>query len=150
MPNGHIIEQYHFLDFGRGAVSVIVEDENGDILMERVARYPTASVTWELPAGGIQGESIFEAAQREVEEETGHKTRSLRHVYTYNPMNGISNMTVHVVHCKVGEKVGRIDENEIQGVRWFKPEDLQAALLRGEITDGFALVGLLLHINRLK
>lgn len=148
MPDGHVIEQYHLLDFGRGAVCAVVENGRGDILMERVARYPTGAVSWELPAGGIEeGESVLEAAQREVLEETGYTTKSVRHLYTFHPMNGVSNMKVHIMTCKVEEKVGQVDQSEIQGVRWFSPEELQQAIVHKEITDGFALVGLLIYLN---
>ncbi len=149
MPNGHIIEQYHFLDFDRGAVLIIVEDKEGHILMERVSRYPTGLVTWELPAGSIESEeSILEAAQREVWEETGYDTCDHQHIYTYHPMNGISNMIAYVVHCKVGQRVGRIDKDEIQEVQWFNIEELQNAIHNREITDGFAITGLLLHMSQ--
>lgn len=150
MPNGHVVEQYHLLDFERGAVAVIVENDEGHVLMERVSRYPTGTVSWELPAGGIEvGESVLDAAQREVSEETGYATHDHEHLYTYHPMNGISNMTVDVMRCKAGPRLGHVDENEIQGARWFSAKALRQMIKNYEITDGFALTGLLLHINNL-
>ena len=41
LPSGHILEQYHVVDFGRGAVAVVVDNDRGQVLMERVSRYPT-------------------------------------------------------------------------------------------------------------
>ena len=35
-------------------MAVIVENDQGHILMEQVARYPTGTTTWELPAGRIE------------------------------------------------------------------------------------------------
>lgn len=149
LPNGHILEQYHLLDFGRGSVTMVVEDEQGQILMERVARYPTGTVAWELPAGRIEGdESILNAARREVLEETGYETAGHRHFYTYHPMNGISNMTTHLVHCRAGKRIGERDANEVNAIRWFTPAELRQMIARGEISDGFALVGLLLHMGQ--
>ena len=148
MPNGHVIGRYHLVDLGRGAVAVIVENSEGRILMERVARHATGSVTWELPAGGIEeGEPILEAAGREVREETGYDAHDFEHLYVYNPLNGISNMKVHVVRCKAAQRGGSIDENEIQGVRWFSVDELGELIRKREITDGLALTGLLLHLN---
>lgn len=149
LPNGHILEQYHILDFGRGAVAAIVENDAGQILMEWVARYPTGKTTWELPAGRIEGdESALAAAQREVWEETGYQTREHSQIYVYHPLNGISNLPVYVVHCRAGRGNGIWDENEISGMRWFSPDELRGMIRRGEISDGFALVGLLLHLNQ--
>ena len=149
LPSGGILEQYHLLDFGPGAVAVIVENDQGQILMEQVARYPTQTTSWELPAGRIEdGESILAAAQREVLEETGYETSEHRQIYIYHPLNGISNMTVHVVHCQVGRGSGVWDENEVERFGWFSADELRDMIRRGEISDGFALVGLLLHFNR--
>lgn len=149
LSTGQVIEQYHLLDFGRGAVAVIVEDDQGKILMERVARYPTGTITWELPAGRIEAdEPALEAAQREVLEETGYQTSGHRQIHTYHPLNGISNLTVHLVHCRAGRWTGDWDKNEVDRFAWFSAEELKGLIRRGEITDGFALVGLLLHLHQ--
>ena len=149
LPSGQVIEQYHLLDFGRGAVTVIVENDQGHILMEQVTRYPTGTTTWELPAGRIEpNESILEAARREVLEETGYQTSDHRQIYTYHPLNGISNMTAHLVHCLAGQGSGVWDKNEVDRSAWFSAEELKGMIRRGEITDGFALLGLLLHLHQ--
>ncbi len=53
---------------------VIASEINGKILMVRQFRYPTKEVLYELPAGKLdkEGETITDAAKRELEEETGH------------------------------------------------------------------------------
>lgn len=149
MPNGHLIEQYHVIDLGHGAVAVLVENSEGEILLERVARYPTQNVSWELPAGGLEAnETATEAAEREVTEETGYETTDHRLIYTYHPLNGVSGMTVYLVHCIVGARTGSIDTNGIEGTRWFSPLELESAVREGAITDGLALIGILLHLRR--
>jgi len=148
LPTGHILEQYHLLDFGRGAVIAIVENERGEILMERIARYPTGMVTWELPSGGIEGdESILNAAAREVFEETGYETHAHAEVYQFNPLTGISNMRAYIVRCRAGVKSGELDQNEIMAARWFSSQELRSMIKRGETSDGFALIGLLLYFD---
>lgn len=147
LATGHIIEQYHYLDFGLGAVTAVVENEAGQILMAYIARYHTGTVSWELPAGAIDvGETAIETAEREVREETGYETYDHEEVYSYHPLNGISNMTVHVVRCRAGQGSGVWDENEVQDIRWFSPKEVLGMIGRGEIWDGLALLGLLLHL----
>jgi ADP-ribose pyrophosphatase len=149
LPNGHILEQYHFLDFGRGAVAVVVENDEGQILMERVTRYPTGTTTWELPAGRIEGsESVLSAAEREVREETGYETADHSEIYHYHPLNGISNMCVYIVHCRAGMSSGQLDKNEIGAIHWFGDADIKSMIKHCEITDGLALIGLLLHRDK--
>ncbi len=149
LPNGHIIEQHHLLDFGRGVVAVLVENDQGQVLMEQVTRYTTGTTTWELPAGGIEGdESGLAAAEREVLEETGYKTHGHSEIYEFHPLNGIANMRAHVIHCRAGKRTGQIDKNEVDDIRWFNPRELRSMIERKEITDGFALIGLLLHFER--
>ena len=146
LANGHIIEQYHILDFGPGTVTAVVENDLGQILMTQIARYPTGTVSWELPAGGIDaGETPLEAARREVREETGYESCDHRQIYAYHPLNGIANLTAYVIHCKAGEGSGVWDENEVHAIRWFSPEELLAMIGRNEIPDGYAVIGLLLH-----
>lgn len=146
LANDHIIEQYHIVELGRGAVVVIVEDAIGQILMEQASRYPTGTTTWELPAGGIDaGETPRAAAAREVLEETGYITTQHTELYVYHPLNGISNSTVHIVHCRCGVRAGAIDQNEIDAVRWFTPQEITALIQQRAITDGLALTALLLH-----
>jgi len=67
-------------------------------LLVKVCRYPTGSTDWELPAGGVEAdESVIEAAQREILEETGYESINHEQVYTYHPLPGISNKLV----CRV-------------------------------------------------
>jgi len=148
LPTGRILEQYHFLDLGR-AVVVIVQDREQRILLERVARYPTGTTTWELPAGGVEpGETAREAAWREVFEETGYETADHEEIYVYHPLNGISNQVASVVICQAGERTGEVDLDEVRSIRWHSRDEISDLLARREITDGFALVGLLLHFSR--
>jgi ADP-ribose pyrophosphatase len=143
-PNGCIIARHHLLDFGPSVVA-LVENGAGQVLMVRVCRYTTCRTEWELPAGGVEpGESVEEAARREVLEETGYGIAGYEHVYAYYPMNGIANKMMHVVRCRATERTADFDRDEVSDVRWFSRDEVRRMIAAREITDGVALVPLLL------
>jgi len=149
LANGHEIEQYHVIEFDTGAVCALVENADGQILMEQMSRYPTSTIAWELPSGGMDpGESAIAAARREVFEETGYETCGHAEVYKFHALTGISNQRAHIVTCQAGRCTGSIDTNEVDAVRWFSFEELMQMIDRREITDSFTLIALLLKLVR--
>jgi len=147
-PNGLVIEKYHLLDFPRGAITAIVENESGNIIFVRVCRYTTGATEWELPAGGMEaGESEIEAARREVLEETGYSSENHRLIYSYYPMNGNANKLFHIVHCTAVEYVQDFDKDEVSETRWFTKEEVRQMINDNAVTDGFTLTALLLWLQ---
>ena len=147
-PNGFVIEKFHLLDFDHAAVAAIVEDETGNVLFARIPRYTTGATKWELPAGGIeQGETILEAAQREVLEETGYASERHQLIYSYYPMNGNANMLFHIVICKSMDKQQGFDTNEVSEIRWFSRDEVQQMINDKAVIDGLSLTALLLWLQ---
>ncbi len=106
---------------------VIAAEKDGKILMVKQYRYPTKEVLYELPAGKLdkQGETVDEAAKRELEEETGHIAKnweSLGYIWT-SPgfcneklyLFKASDLTFKGQHLDEGEllKYEEIDKNEV-------------------------------------
>jgi ADP-ribose pyrophosphatase len=148
LPSGKIIEQYHVVEFDRPAVGVIVENGENEILFVQVCRYPTDSLNWEIPAGRMEkDESPEVAAAREVLEESGYRTSGHNVIYTFNPINGISNETFHIVACIGEEKIADFDPDEVSGIKWLPKDEIVAMIRRNEIRDGFSLAAMLLYLN---
>jgi ADP-ribose pyrophosphatase len=150
LPDGYIIEKWHVLEFERAATAVIVENDKGKILFIEAYRYITDSLSWEIPAGGIdEGETIEQAAQREVLEETGYQTKNPKLRCSYYPSNGISNQIFHIVSCQAGTKITEFDKNEVKSYHWLESEAIKDLIRHGKIQDGLSLTALLLHFAKL-
>lgn len=147
-PNGFVIERFHYIEFPRPAVGVVVENDRGQVVLCRVPRYTSMTCNWSVPAGGVElGEDALEAARREVCEETGFESSDHCLVYTYYPQQGSSNKLFHVVFCRSGERTGSFDPNEISEVGWFSKEEVESLITRGEMQDGLGLTALLLWLR---
>lgn len=145
MPNGTILDQYHRIEFPYPAVMAIIRDSHQRYLMVKVIRYPTGRSEWEFPAGRLEaGETVIQAAQREIQEETGYQSVDHKLLYAYNPMSGITNQVFHIVRCRVDGDNGPIDESEISEVRWFSEDGIWRMIRDREMLDGYTLTAFLL------
>lgn len=148
MPGKRIIDPYHVLDFIKESVGVIVVNKKGQVLLVESYRYVTKSIGWEIPAGMIDsGESIFEAARREVREESGFKITQCKLIFWYYPSIGISNQKFHIVTCIAKKGSGKFDKNEVRQFAWFNREQILNFINKNEILDGLTLTGLFLWLN---
>src|SRR5262249_61571841 len=67
------------------------------VLLVRQYRYVAGRPTWEMPTGGVKaGETLEQAAQRELAEETGYQARRLVHVSTYHTSKSVVDETPHL------------------------------------------------------
>lgn len=63
----------------RGAAAVVALFEDDSVALIRQFRYPVEETIWEIPAGTLApGETFRVCAERELEEETGHRATRWR------------------------------------------------------------------------
>ncbi len=147
MPNGNIIEEYQYIEFNMQATGIILLDDQKRIMLIRSYRYPTQSCDWEIPAGCLDpGETIIEAGQREALEETGYATKDPKHIYTYCPINGVSNHKFNLIQCTATKKIQEPDPNEVLETCWFTQSQVSDLIDQNKIRDGLALTGLLFYL----
>jgi len=148
MPSGKVIEKYHFLDYPMESVVVVLVNADGAVCFVKSLRYTTQRVEWELPAGGVDlGESVVQAAVREVREETGFSAVEAEFLYSFNPSNGMSNQVIHIVRAGVGEVAPLgFDTDEVLEVHWLSVSEIRGLIRDGVLADGISLTAVLFYL----
>ncbi|WP_374326530.1 NUDIX domain-containing protein [Azonexus sp.] len=128
-----------------GAVVILAQLPNGNLLFERQFRYPLRQVFLELPAGKIDpGETLLDTAQRELLEETGHQAEAWEHLGTMHPCIGYSDERIEIFLARGLRSVGAqaLDHNEFLDVLQLSPAAAREAIFAGEITDAKTITAL--------
>jgi len=110
----------------------------------RQFRYVARRFTWEMPTGGVHpGESIEDAARRELLEEAGVHARSLRPLLAFDTSKSVVEETAHLFAAVAGEDgPGRPDDTEEIERRVFPLREALAMARAGEIVDSMTLLAL--------
>lgn len=94
---------------------IISKDDSGYVFVKHKDRD-----TWEIPGGHIEtNESSFEAAKRELIEETGAKKFTLQEVCIYSVNRGESKSYGSLFFAEISEFSGSLDY-EIREIKSFK------------------------------
>lgn len=126
------------------AIVPLLADE--EVLLVRQYRLPVEVSLLEIPAGGVDaGESVEEAAQRELGEECGRRAGRLESLAAFYVSPGFCDELVHVFLARELSEAGghRPDEDErLEVVRMPLSEALRL-VREGEIRDAKSVIGLM-------
>ena len=128
-----------------GAVMVIAELPDGQLVLERQFRYPVQSVMVEFPAGKLDaGETSLDCARRELLEETGYTAKQWARAGVLHPVISYSTEFINIWFARdltAGQR--QLDPGEFLDVFSATADDLLQWCRDGRVTDAKTLSGAL-------
>jgi ADP-ribose pyrophosphatase len=140
-----------------GAVAIMAYREPGEVYLVRQYRHPVLHECWEPPAGllDIEGESLVDAAARELAEEADLTAATWHTLIDYFPSAGGSSEVVRVFLARdlsevpAPERHERTDEEADMAGRWVALDDVLSAIHAGR-THASSLVAGALAVDAAK
>jgi ADP-ribose pyrophosphatase len=131
--------------------ALVIAQRGDQILMVSQYRYTMDKDSLEFPSGTIKsGETLEEAAKRELREETGFEATTLQFEGSFYSLNGFANNHVHVFFTNELSQAGAAElDPEEQGLQaeWIKTADLTTLIKDQTIQDGETMAAWMLHLS---
>jgi ADP-ribose pyrophosphatase len=151
MPDGRTT-LYGIVTFG-DCVGIVPFLDDERVLLVRQYRYVQGeNHRWEIPTGGVhEGETLIQAAQRELAEEAGLHADELIHLSSYYTSKSICDETAHIyLGRKLTSRDATPDDTEFLQRRAFPFAEALRMALEGEIMDSMSVIGLLLAARQME
>src|SRR6185369_11206396 len=130
------------------AVLVVAVNDNDEVCLVQQERYTTGNLSWELPAGNIDGADELPAAKRGLAEETHlHADHWERLPGEMHPFIGTAaSRSIIFIATGLHQVRGEVPQSEetITAVRWVGWRELKEMLKTAVITDGQSISALAL------
>ena len=133
------------------SVMVIAVTRKREIVLVEQYRYPSDRVSFELPGGGSRGQTVEEAARKELEEETGYRAGKVEKIGEFVTYCGLSDEICHVflaTELEQGEQ--NLEKTEEIRVHRVTYSQLEQMIETGRFCDGMGLAALNLGREKLK
>lgn len=126
-----------------GSVVIIPKIRRDQYLLIRQFRFAARGWLWEFPAGGLEaGESLAQAARRELMEEVGYRPKRLKKVVEFYPTPGVSAEKMHLfLASSLVPATARRDEDEEMEIHEFSSDEIARMIRSGAICDAKTILG---------
>ena len=148
VSNGNIVE-WDFIGH-KGAAAAIPVTDDGKIILVKQWRNSLDRFTYEIPAGGLEGEDepMIEAAKRELEEETGYKSDDLEFLISLRTTVAFCNERIDVFVARNLVKTKQnLDRDEEIEIREFDKDELFSLIRSGEMQDSKTVSAILAYYS---
>ncbi len=142
-PDGFEITRA-IVQHGGSAVVMPVDDKNRVLLVKQY-RLPSLRYLWELPAGRVDpGETVLQAARRELGEETGYRARKMQKLAEFWASPGFlaEKMTIYLATGLTAGEQKPMEDERIE-TRWFTVAEIDKLMESGKISDAKTMIGFL-------
>lgn len=143
---------YGKVHFHHLAVGVLPIDRDGWTWLVGQYRFALGLYSWEIPEGGCPpGESLLDAAQRELQEETGLTASEWEELGRSHLSNSVSD-ELATIYLATGLVEGSPspDGTEILQLRHLPFDEALKMVIDGRITDAISVMAILLYDRRRK
>lgn len=130
-----------------GAVAALPLLPDGKIVLVRQYRYPVKQITYEIPAGKLDGkESAISCVKREIEEETGFKAKKVKKIFSYFPTPAFGTEIIHIFLAEDLKKGSfKPDHDEFIQTTTVSFKTALKWVRTGKIKDSKTVIALLLY-----
>ena len=128
-----------------GSAVMLAVDEQSRVLLVRQYRMPAAQYLWEVPAGKVdEGETVAQAAKRELSEETGLRAKKWKKLASFYPSPGYveEKMTIYLATELIQGESHPMDDERIE-TRWFTKKELTEMIRTNKIVDSKTMIAFL-------
>lgn len=148
-PHGGERYEHHVISIPYRAVCVVVQHPDRGVLLLYRHRFITDTKGFELPAGGVEpGESVPQAASREVLEETGWEISTPKVFLEANASDGVSDQKFHFAYARAIRQLGEpSDKYESDRLYWVPQGEIPSLVKNGQVPGCSAMLGLMYALS---
>lgn len=168
LPNDSVIGPVY--NYSKHSFSLIVAtDEKGQYICVKQYRHGIDEITTEFPAGAIEykeksdvpyitskniiatEDDAFEAAKRELKEETGYISDNWAHLLTIPANATLSNSNVHIYCATACKKIcdQDLDDTEFLNIETISEKELLSRIYGGDFKQSLHVLAYYLYKNKM-